>query len=149
MMVLGNYDIMEHLASFLNNQDLGSWYDTCQTVKSGLDGLSLWRMRAQEHAKILRKNDNILKEKTFDCQSEESSHFRELCHIFQADIESQAAHIRGRWSGYGPPFPEKWSGNGPPLPEILTAATLAHHGKLGSVEEMWLEDVDLASVPAE
>ena len=37
--------------------------------------------------------------------------------------------------------------------EIVTAASLAHHGMLGFVEDMWLGlglgDVDLASVPAE
>ena len=40
-------------------------------------------------------------------------------------------------------------GYSPSFPEILTAASLAHHGLLGSVEHMELEDVDLASVPAE
>ena len=44
----------------------------------------------------------------------------------------------------------KWKdGHTPLLPEITTAAYLAHHGLLRSVEDMWLEDVDLASVPAE
>ena len=44
----------------------------------------------------------------------------------------------------------KWKdGHTPLLPEITTAASLAHHGLLRSVEDMWLEDVDLASVPAE
>ena len=36
------------------------------------------------------------------------------------------------------------------LPVIICAASLAHHGYLGSLEEgMWLEDVDLTSVPAD
>ena len=35
----------------------------------------------------------------------------------------------------------------PNVSEILTAASLAHHGLLGSVERMRLVDVDLASVP--
>ena len=44
----------------------------------------------------------------------------------------------------------KWKdGHTPLLPEITTAAYLAHHGLLRSVEDMWLEDVDLASVPTE
>ena len=38
--------------------------------------------------------------------------------------------------------------NKPLLPEITTAASLAHHGVLGSVEWLNLWDVDLASVPA-
>ena len=37
----------------------------------------------------------------------------------------------------------------PHLPEITTAASLAHHGRLGSVHSLELIDVDLASVPAE
>ena len=36
-----------------------------------------------------------------------------------------------------------------PDPEITTAASLAHHGMLGSVQSMRLSDVDLSSVPAE
>ena len=35
------------------------------------------------------------------------------------------------------------------LHEILTVASLAHHGLLGSVKEMYLQYLDLASVPAE
>ena len=37
----------------------------------------------------------------------------------------------------------------PSLLEITTGASLAHHGLLGSVEEMWLDYKDLSSVPAE
>ena len=37
----------------------------------------------------------------------------------------------------------------PLLPETTTAASLAHHGMLGSVKWMVLENMDLASVPAE
>ena len=37
----------------------------------------------------------------------------------------------------------------PLLPDIITAASMAQHKLLGSVKIMWLEDVDLASVPAE
>ena len=37
----------------------------------------------------------------------------------------------------------------PKLPEIICTASLAHHGLLGSVKDMSLDDVDLTSVPAE
>ena len=37
----------------------------------------------------------------------------------------------------------------PSAPEISTAASLAHQGLLDSVKEMYLKDVDLASVPAD
>ena len=37
----------------------------------------------------------------------------------------------------------------PRLPEIACAASLAHHGLLRSVEDLWLCNVDLTSVPAE
>ena len=55
------------------------------------------------------------------------------------EAESQAAEIR-----------EKWGDNDDDtLPEIANAASLAHHGILGSVKSMDLENVDLASIPAE
>ena len=54
-------------------------------------------------------------------------------------IESLAERIRDKW----------WPVYYPRLPEITTAASLAHHEFLRSVKWMYLEDVDLASVPAE
>ena len=54
-------------------------------------------------------------------------------------IESLAERIRAKWDIYYYPG----------LPEITTAASLVHHGLLGSVKVMRLCDVDLASVPAE
>ena len=54
-------------------------------------------------------------------------------------IESLAARIRDKWA----------DGHCPSLPEIITAASLAHHGFLRSVKCMRLRDVDLGSVPAE
>ena len=56
------------------------------------------------------------------------------------EAESLAAKIREKlWSYIHRPL----------LPEITTAASLAHHGMLGSVRSLSLCDVDLASVPAE
>ena len=59
--------------------------------------------------------------------------------IIQINAASDAGEIKNNWA----------DGHTPLLPEITTAASLAHHGLLRSVEDMWLEDVDLASVPAE
>ena len=56
-------------------------------------------------------------------------------------IESLAARIRAK-------LDHSYS-RSPRVPEIRTAASLAHHGLLLSVQWMYLEDVDLASVPAE
>ena len=61
-------------------------------------------------------------------------------HTIKRKAKFLAAQIRGRW---------KDADHTPLLPEIVTAASLAHHGMLGSVRLMVLQDVDLASVPAE
>ena len=54
-------------------------------------------------------------------------------------IESLVRRIRDKWvPGYYPR-----------LPETITAASLAHHGFLRSVEYMWLHDVDLICVLVE
>ena len=55
--------------------------------------------------------------------------------------EGLAAFIRERWVESG----EK----APSIHEISDAASLAHHGMLGSVEWMLLSNVDLACIPAE
>ena len=55
-------------------------------------------------------------------------------------IESLSARIRAEWEVVRSPL----------VPEtIITAASLAHHGFLPSVERMYLGNVDLSSVPAE
>ena len=61
-------------------------------------------------------------------------------HTIRRKAKFLAAQIRGRW---------KDADHTPLLPELVTAASLAHHGMLGSVRLMVLQDVDLASVPAE
>ena len=55
------------------------------------------------------------------------------------EAESLTAKIREEWDNHHYPH----------LPEIVTAASLAHHGLLGSDHWMKLMDVDLAFVPAE
>ena len=79
---LRNCDVMEHLASFLNSQDLGSWYNSCKTVRDCIDSLSLWRKHAKKLVKIMGMRKNILKEKgrkkSFDRKSQESAHFQKL-----------------------------------------------------------------------
>ena len=58
--------------------------------------------------------------------------------IIKNNAASEADEIKNQWVQHTPL-----------LPEITNAASLAHHGLLFSVEDMWLEDVDLASVKAE
>ena len=67
--------------------------------------------------------------------------------------ECLAAKIRKQWMGGRFQNEEKEVGLcytfQIQLHEILTVASLAHHGLLGSVKEMYLQYLDLASVPAE
>ena len=60
--------------------------------------------------------------------------------IINGELERLAVRIRAKW---------RIDLHIPRLPEIITAASLAQHGSLRSVEWMDLVDVDLASVPAE
>ena len=131
MRALGNRDVLEHLASFLDNQDLGSFYETCQTVKTNMDELSLWRKRAQKLVKILGIRKNILKER--GRKSEESAHFRNLCYSLTKIAKGQVKRLFTISS----------------LAEITKAAYLAHNRMLGSVKDIVLRDMDLASVPAQ
>ena len=59
--------------------------------------------------------------------------------IIKIKATSDADDIKNQWVDQHPPL----------LPEITNAASLAHHGLLFSVEDMWLDKVDLASVKAE
>ena len=146
---LGNCDVMEHLASYLNIQDLSSLNDTCVTVADSIDALSLWRKRAHKLSEILgcsrgcKKGCNRGCNKTFDYKSEESAHYRELCYSLQESVESKSERLRERMI----------SRMDISLKTITDAACLAHHGMLGSLKSIWLydllENVDLSSVPTE
>ena len=65
--------------------------------------------------------------------------------------ESLGAWIRalGNWTYADDDIPPLTAGPEIDESEIVSAAGLAHHGLLGSVEELVLCDVDLASVPTE
>ena len=43
IMALGNADIVEYIASFLNNYELDLWCDACPMVKYCIAKLSLWK----------------------------------------------------------------------------------------------------------
>ena len=129
---LGNSEVMENLASYLSNQDLGSFYETCQTVKNSIDDLSLWRKRTLKLATFLGS------EQIFVCKSEESVHYQEHCYRLHEIVESEAVMLR-----------ERINRQYTSLRTITDAARLAHHGMLGFIADIWLQDVDLASVPAE
>ena len=60
--------------------------------------------------------------------------------IINGELKRLAERIRAKWVDFY---------YTPSLPVIITAASLAHYGFLGPVERMYLDDVDLASVPAE
>ena len=59
--------------------------------------------------------------------------------IIQINAASDADKIKNQWVDQ----------HTPRLSEITNASYLAHHGLLFSVEDMWLDKVDLASVKAE
>ena len=65
---------------------------------------------------------------------------RDKKHTIRRTAERMAAQIRENWSTLR---------HTPLFPEISRAASLAHHRMLGSVRVMRLQDVDLASVPAQ
>ena len=147
MKVLRNCDVIEHIASFLNSQDLGSWYNSCKTVRDCIDSLSLWRKHAKKLVKIMGMRKNILKEKgrkkSFNCKSQESAHFQKLCSSIQ---KNEVKRLRKKMNKQRRLVPA----------EITNAARLAHHGLLGSVghlplrSETWpWENLDLASIPTE
>ena len=66
MVALENREIMEHLASFLDDQALGSLYDSCQTVRNNIDELKLWKKRGHKLGKIARIFDKVVDEETMN-----------------------------------------------------------------------------------
>ena len=135
---LGNCDVMEHLAIYLNNQDLSSLNDTCVTVADSIDALSLWRKRAHKLSEIIgcsrgcKKGCNRGCNKTFDYKSEESAHYRELCYSLQKDVKVVAERLRENI--------EYRRHKDISLEEITDAARLAHHGMVGAVRRMRLRN---------
>ena len=79
---------------------------------------------------------------------------RQLCQSWNVMISQmikyKKGNIRRKAQTLATKARDKWLwSDSLPLPKIVTATSLAHHGMLGSVQFMCLEDVDLASVPSE
>ena len=77
---------------------------------------------------------------------------RRVCKSWKVMITQMTKYkkdtIRSRAESVADMINEKWVDHYFPLPpEITTAASLAFHGVLSSVEDMYLMNVDLASVP--
>ena len=77
---------------------------------------------------------------------------RRVCKSWKVMIAQMTKYkkdtIRSRAESVADMINEKWVDHYFPLPpEITTAASLAFHGVLSSVEDMYLMNVDLASVP--
>ena len=66
-------------------------------------------------------------------------------HIIRRKAETLVAQTREEWVPWG----EERGKNIRFLTEVVTAASPAHHGLLDSVKRIYLQEVDLASVPSE
>ena len=78
---------------------------------------------------------------------------RQVCHIWKKIISQMPQRkrdtIRRLWETLTAQIREDWNVYDPYLPEILTASHLAHHGLLRDLKQVFLAEVDLASVPDE
>ena len=78
---------------------------------------------------------------------------RQVCHIWKRIISQMPQRkkdtIRRLWETLTAQIREEWNVFDPYLPEILTASHLAHHGLLRDIKQVFLAEVDLASVPDE
>ena len=78
---------------------------------------------------------------------------RQVCHIWKKIISQMPQRkkdtIRRLWETLTAQIREEWNVFDPYLPEILTASHLAHHGLLRDIKQVFLAEVDLASVPDE
>ena len=78
---------------------------------------------------------------------------RQVCHIWKRIISQMPQRkkdtIRRLWETLTAQIREEWNVYDPYLPEVLTASRLAHHGLLRDIKQVFLAEVDLASVPDE
>ena len=140
-LALRNPIIIEKIVGFLDVIDFCRWYDSSETFKSMIDKMDknsiFWRRRAQKLAAILRTNEDRFEERW------PGKTKRDIFLILKSDVESLVTKTRAILDPH--PFH--------PLPlkvaHIADAAILAHHGFLGSVRELSLKKVYLASIPIE
>ena len=136
-LALGNPIIMEKIVGFLDKGDICRWYDSSKTFKSKIDQMDdiFWRREAQKLAAVLRsKNEDSLEEQW------PGKTIRDIIFILKSDVERLVAKIRAIF--YPHPYPLNVS-------HIADAASLAHHGFLGSVRGLSMKKVYLSSMPIE
>ena len=122
-LALGNPIIIEKIVGFLKEGDICRWYDSSKTFKSKIDQMDdiFWRREAQKLAAVLRrrsKNEDSLEEQW------PGKTVRHIFLILKSDVERLVAKIRAIFDPHSYPL------NGS---HIADAASLAHHGFLGSV----------------
>ena len=136
-LALGNPVIIEKIFGFLNEGDICRWYDSSETFKNIFDQLDdiIWKREAKKLVTVLRKNyGDFLKEQW------PNKTMLEIFLILKNDVERLVVKIRGMFDPH--PYPLKKT-------HIADAASLAHHGFLGSVRALSLKKVNLSSIPIE
>ena len=138
-LALGIPLIMEKIVSYLDDRDLGQWYESSKIFRHIIEQMddSCWRRRTQTLAKSLRRKTPL--EEQFPDKS-----FREIFPILKTEVESLVSLIRG-------PDDDRchWSSGGHSLEETTAASSLAYYGQFGSVGYMDLRHYDLTHVPDE
>ena len=134
-LALGNAIIIEKIVGFLKEGDICRWYDSSKTFKNKIDQMDdiFWRREAQKLATVLRKKDGHCLEDQWPEKT-----MREIFLILKSDVERRVATIRVIFDPH--PFPLT-------VKNIADAASLAHHGFLGSVRGLRLKEVNLSSIP--
>ena len=138
-LAVGNPIIMEKIVGFLDVGDICRWYDSSKTFKSKIDQMDdiFWRREAQKLAAVLRrrsKNEDSLEEQW------PGKTVRNIFLILKSDVERLVAKIRAIFDPH--PYPLNGS-------HIADAASLAHHGFLGSVRGLSMKKAYLSSIPIE
>ena len=131
-LALRNALIMEKIVSFLDDRELSCWYESCHTFRNIIEQMDeiCWKGRVQKLATALHLN-----EEAWEQQQLLGNKFREMFYILLSK------QIKSKLEG------ETYYQVTPPF--LCEAARLAHQGLLGPLTSLYLEYVDLASVPTD
>ena len=130
-LALGNPIILEKIVGFLDAGDFCRWYDSSRIFKDQLDQIDdiFWKRQAQTLAAVLKKKS---------LEKWPGKTYRDIFFILKSIVERLVVKIKAILDPL--PFDLK-------VTYIADAARLAHHGLLGSLRRLSLNEDSLKSIP--
>ena len=156
---LSNLVIMDKIVHYLSDEDLNSWDAYCKPFNLFADDAQMdaicWKKRALKLANVIETKTDISLETQFSGKA-----YKEIFSILKINLDNLVRETKkmlkgkfklthtGLWDAYSSILETK-TGTETEIVIVADAASFAHHGMLGKIDNLDLRNLDLSSIPAD